>query len=155
MVESGELPFDRTMRISTAEVDAKGTISKRIPANLNTIRKMLAAQQPRLGKAQRRFIFRRRWTEIRFRLNSTCRKAVTLLEELSLRTSRVIPLMKKLQSISTKLSGLKQNINDKTQRLTEDDQQAMQEEFAGLTDLVREDPDAPAAALPEDTHRIQ
>jgi RNA polymerase primary sigma factor len=26
-VESGELPFDRTMRISTAEVDAKGTIS--------------------------------------------------------------------------------------------------------------------------------
>ena len=41
LVESGELPFDRTMRISTAEVDAKGTISKRIPENLATVRKLL------------------------------------------------------------------------------------------------------------------
>ena len=40
-VASGELPFDRTMRISTAEVDAKGTISKRIPENLATVRKLL------------------------------------------------------------------------------------------------------------------
>jgi len=142
MVESGELPFDRTMRISTAEVDAKGTISKRIPANLNTIRKMLQRNSKDWEKLNDASLSDGVLTEIRFRINSTRRKAVTLLEELSLRTSRVIPLMKKLQSISTKLSGLKQNITDKSLRLTEDDQQAMQEEFAGLVDLVHEDPDA-------------
>ena len=34
MVDEGDLPFDRTMRISTAEEDAKGKIAARIPENL-------------------------------------------------------------------------------------------------------------------------
>src|SRR5687768_6787044 len=42
-VDDGDLPFDRTMKISTAEVQAdKGTIGQRIPTNLNTVRNMLA-----------------------------------------------------------------------------------------------------------------
>src|SRR5687767_2370291 len=41
-VEEGDLPFDRTMKISTDEGMAdKGTISQRIPTNLNTVRVML------------------------------------------------------------------------------------------------------------------
>src|SRR5262245_63213476 len=35
-VNKGELPFDRTMRISTAESDAKTKIARRIPVNLPT-----------------------------------------------------------------------------------------------------------------------
>ena len=42
-VSSGELPFDRTMKVSTAEDQAdKATIGKRIPVNLATVRAMLA-----------------------------------------------------------------------------------------------------------------
>jgi RNA polymerase primary sigma factor len=40
-VDAGDLPFDRTMRISTAEANAKDKIAKRIPANLRTIEKLL------------------------------------------------------------------------------------------------------------------
>src|SRR3954471_17768341 len=41
-VDDGDLPFDRTMKISTAEDQAdKGTIGQRIPTNLNTVRVML------------------------------------------------------------------------------------------------------------------
>jgi RNA polymerase primary sigma factor len=42
-VDDGDLPFDRTMKISTAEDQAdKGTIGQRIPLNLESVRKMLA-----------------------------------------------------------------------------------------------------------------
>ena len=144
-VESGELPFDRTMRISTAEVDAKGTISKRIPENLNTVRKLL--EQNRLDWSR----FREAATsdnmkeDIKRRMRNRRRKAVTLLEELSLRTSKVIPLMKKLASISNKMSELKSRLSEKPVRgreLSEDDRQAMTEEFDGLQDLVLEDPES-------------
>ena len=41
-VMSGDLPFDRTMKISTAEDQAdKGTIGQRIPINLGSARAML------------------------------------------------------------------------------------------------------------------
>src|SRR6185369_10425340 len=41
-VDDGDLPFDRTMKISTAEDNPdKGTISQRIPTNLNTVRTIL------------------------------------------------------------------------------------------------------------------
>ncbi len=44
-VDDGDLPFDRTMKISTAENLAKDTISDRMPANLATVRKIIEANQ--------------------------------------------------------------------------------------------------------------
>ena len=45
-VDEGDLPFDRTMKISTAEGQAdKGTIGQRIPMNLETARRMLSRNQ--------------------------------------------------------------------------------------------------------------
>ncbi|MGC9258883.1 MAG: RNA polymerase sigma factor RpoD [Phycisphaerae bacterium] len=141
-VESGELPFDRTMRISTAEVDAKGTISKRIPQNLGTIRKILALNREEWGLIQSSGTSESAKEEIRRHMRNRRRKAVTLLEELSLRTSKVIPLMKRLQSISTKLSELHLVLHAKSSHLSEDDRQAMTDEYLGLMDLVLEDAEA-------------
>src|SRR6476620_8521993 len=42
-VDDGDLPFDRTMKISTAEDNPdKGTIGQRIPMNLESVRQMLS-----------------------------------------------------------------------------------------------------------------
>ena len=79
--------------------------------------------------------------EINRRMRNRRRKAVTLLEELSLRTSKVIPLMKKLQSICNKMVDLKSRLTERNSRLTEDDRLAMTDEFEGLMDLVLEDPE--------------
>ena len=149
LVAAGELPFDRTMRISTAEVDAKGTISKRIPTNLETIRKMLARNRHDWEKI--RSSAGSEGEKYRRRLASTRRKAVKLLEELSLRTSKVIPLMKKLLSISAKLSELEKQLSNQATKLSEDDRQAMTEEYDGLMDLVLED----AGALTRRCQNIQ
>jgi DNA primase len=40
-VDAGDLPFDRTMRISTAEENHKEKIAQRIPSNLGTIERLL------------------------------------------------------------------------------------------------------------------
>jgi len=140
-VESGELPFDRTMRISTAEVDAKGTISKRIPENLNTIRKLLEHDRTEWARLNDPSTSENMKEEISRKMRNRRRKAVTLLEELSLRTSKVIPLMRKLASICNKMVELKNRLTEKSSRYTEDDRQAMAEEFEGMKDLVLEDPD--------------
>ncbi|MEI8194783.1 MAG: RNA polymerase sigma factor RpoD, partial [Phycisphaerae bacterium] len=141
-VESGELPFDRTMRISTAEVDAKGTISKRIPENLATVRKLL--EQNRLDWERHRDTATsdNAREEIGRRMRNRRRKAVTLLEELSLRTSKVIPLMKKLQSICNKMNDIYGKLKEKNSKLSEDDRLAMTDEFEGLMDLVLEEPES-------------
>ena len=140
-VASGELPFDRTMRISTAEVDAKGTISKRIPENLATVRKLLEQNRLDWEKDRDTNTSDAAREEITRRMRNRRRKAVTLLEELSLRTSKVIPLMKKLQSICNKMVDIKTRLTERNSRLTEDDRLAMTDEFEGLMDLVLEDPE--------------
>jgi len=139
-VDDGDLPFDRTMKISTAEDQAdKSTIGQRIPTNLESVRKMLArnreewdslrsARGPKEEEALHLAIRRRR------------RRSVKLLEELSLRTSRVTPLMKKLSSISTKMIELELRI-DELKKLKEpgEDLEVCREELSGLEDLVLED----------------
>ena len=90
-VADGRMPFDRTMKISTTESMAKGTIIKRLPANLATVRKLLELNRAdwSLMRDTRSAAAIRRTAQQR--MNQRRRRAVTLLEELSLRTSRIIP----------------------------------------------------------------
>ena len=44
-VQNGDLPFDRTMKISTAENLSKETITARMPANLGTVAKVIDANR--------------------------------------------------------------------------------------------------------------
>ena len=105
-VDDGDLPFDRTMKISTAEDNPdKGTIGQRIPLNLESVRKMLTRNRDDWD-ALRDARLKRDQEEVRMAIRRRRRRCVKLLEELSLRTSKVTPLMKKLSSISTKMVEL-------------------------------------------------
>jgi RNA polymerase primary sigma factor len=108
LVHSGELPFDRTMRISTAETNAKEKIARRIPSNLGTIEKLLdlnrrdweAMEQARRDKDENAY------REFKERIQTRRRRMAALTEELCLRTGRIIPLMRKLRSITKKMNDL-------------------------------------------------
>ncbi len=140
-VADGRLPFDRTMKISTTESMAKATILKRLPANLATVRKLIelnqadwqiirdvrAAAGPRTT-AQERVIQRRR-------------RAVTLLEELSLRTSRITPFMRKMAAMSGKMEQVQNELRLRSKSLPPEDVEAMKDEVQGLIDLVMEQPE--------------
>ncbi len=140
-VADGRMPFDRTMKISTTESMAKGTIIKRLPANLATVRKLLElnradwniVRDSRTAAAARK--------ESQQRMIQRRRRAVTLLEELSLRTSRIIPLMRKISSMVGKMESLQDQLDNHRDELPPDDIEVMKEELDGLIDLVMELPD--------------
>jgi RNA polymerase primary sigma factor len=156
-VDSGDLPFDRTIRISTAEANAKDKIAKRIPGNLRTLDKLLA-----LNRADFEALSRSSSTradagptaatsravgtpDLADRIATRRRKMAALGEEMSLRTSRIIPIMRKLRSISQKMSRLEADLRaaDRlTGRVDPDDVEVMQEELCGLRALVLETPTA-------------
>ncbi len=140
-VADGRMPFDRTMKISTTESMAKATILKRLPANLATVRKLLELNQadwslvrdPRTPAATRK--------EAQQRIVQRRRRAVTLLEELSLRTSRITPMMRKLAAMVQKMESIKAELAENVKSLPPDEVEAMKEELQGLIDLVMESPE--------------
>ncbi len=143
-VSEGELPFDRTMKISTAEEDAKGKIAVRIPENLKTIRKLMELNRKAWDVLEEGELSEADETEMRRVVRSRQRKMAMLIEELSLRTSRVQPLLKKLRSICKKMEQLKKKLAKSEQypnRYDPEDVMVMREEFSGLRSLVLEEPE--------------
>ncbi|WP_428386618.1 RNA polymerase sigma factor RpoD [Mucisphaera sp.] len=153
MVDAGDLPFDRTMKISTAEDDAKGKIAARIPFNLKTIKRLLDLNRQDWEELEKPG--RKSKTEV-LRLNAQIEtrrmKMARLIEELSLRTSKIQPLLKKLTSISNKMNHLVRTLADSEKhpdRYDPEDVMVMTEELAGLRSLVLEDPEELAARVTE------
>jgi RNA polymerase primary sigma factor len=109
-VHSGDLPFDRTVKVSLTENLEKDKILQRMPHNLRTLEHLMLQNQedfdrildPRVNDEDKR--------KLRRALRIRRRKAVTLVEELSIRTQKVQPLMKKLEQISARMDELEQEI---------------------------------------------
>lgn len=145
MVDEGDLPFDRTMKISTAEDDAKGKIAARIPVNLKTVRKLMELNRQdwddlEEGEAKSEAEI----AEIDARIKRRRRKMATLIEELSLRTSKIQPLLKKLRSIANKMTELRDAVaaaDRNPDRYDPEDIMVMREELSGLRSLVLEGPE--------------
>jgi RNA polymerase primary sigma factor len=109
-VHSGELPFDRTVKVSLTENLEKDKIISRMPHNLRTLEHLMSQNQEEFQK-----LIDLRTPEddkrlIRRQLRVRRRKAVTLVEELSIRTQKVQPLMKKLEQISQRMDELEKDV---------------------------------------------
>ncbi|MFA5553264.1 MAG: RNA polymerase sigma factor RpoD [Phycisphaerae bacterium] len=139
-VDDGSMSFDRTMKISTAENLVRGVIKKRMMANLDTVNKLLTLNQMLFKKIQSSPDSPESKTLIR-RIYRSRRKIATLLEELSLRTSRIQPMKSKLHGISEKMHQLELTIAAGPDgNYNQEDIEAMKQELAGLQDLVMETP---------------
>src|SRR5713226_6470480 len=111
-VHTGDLPFDRTVKVSLTENLEKDKILQRMPHNLKTLEYLLEQNDrdfeqiidPRVAEDEKR--------KLRRGLRLRRRKAVTLVEELSIRTQKVQPLMKKLEQISARMDELARDIED-------------------------------------------
>ena len=109
-VSTGDLPFDRTVKVSLTENLEKDKILQRMPHNLRTLEHLMEQNQEDFAKvldARTEEDDRRKLRRI---LRVRRRKAVTLVEELSIRTQKVQPLMKKLEQISVRMDELENQI---------------------------------------------
>ncbi|MFO0828512.1 MAG: RNA polymerase sigma factor RpoD [Phycisphaerales bacterium] len=147
-VHEGSLPFDRTMRISTAEENAKDKIAARIPVNLQTVQKLLDLNRQLWDRmeadASSKSLTKEAREEILAEIRKRRRKFATLLEECCLRTGRIQPLLRKLQAINRKIRDLSRNLakaDKHPDRYDPEDVMVMREEFDGLRNLALSDPE--------------
>ena len=143
LVHEGNLPFDRTMRISTAEDNAKEKVAARIPYNMRTIKKLLSLNRSAWDTLQEDISESRR-ESILAEMDGRRRKVATLLEECCIRTGRIQPLLRKLQGINRKMSDLARRLKKADahpERYDPEDTFVMREEADGLRSLVLEDLD--------------
>jgi RNA polymerase primary sigma factor len=104
-VNEGELPFDRTVKVSVTENLEKDQILRRMPHNLATLLHLMECN----CRCFRGFVRERdrpRREILLADLKRRRKKAVNLVEELSIRTQKVQPLMKRLEQISARLNEL-------------------------------------------------
>src|SRR5205807_1457215 len=140
-VHSGDLPFDRTVKVSLTENLEKDKILQRMPHNLKTLEHLLEQNDqefeqvldPRVSEDDQRKLRR----SIRLRR----RKAVTLVEELSIRTQKVQPLMKRLEQISCRMTEVEQELElAKGTRALKEDRANLEKELRDLMLMTLEDP---------------
>jgi RNA polymerase primary sigma factor len=139
-VHTGDLPFDRTIKVSLTENLEKDKILQRMPHNLRTLEHLMEQNDqdfqkiidPRVGEEEKR--------RLRRSLRQRRRKAVTLVEELSIRTQKVQPLMKKLEQISLRMDELEQQIEDlKGLRSAKEDRANLEKEKQDLMLMTLEE----------------
>jgi RNA polymerase primary sigma factor len=111
-VNSGELPFDRTVKVSVTENLEKDQILHRMPHNLKTLEQLMERNTEDFNRMLDPNISLKEKKQLRYRLRLSRRKCVTLCEELSIRTQRVQTLKKLLEQNSEKMNNLVQEIAD-------------------------------------------
>ena len=140
-VSDGSMSFDRTIKTGTAPLTTKGVIKKRMTENLKTISELLEIDQ-KLFKNICACADQAKTTADARHLRRNRRKIAALLEELSLRTSRIQPMKIKLQGICEKMRQLQKTIEAGVNEImTADDILAAKQELTGLQELVLEQPD--------------
>jgi len=83
--------------------------------------------------------------EIRRRIKLRRKKAVTLIEELSVRTQKIQPLMKKMEQIAKKLKDQRDQFEQNEQNIKQQELQQQQQQFEQnlqMQDQVRQDEQA-------------
>ncbi len=141
-VIAGELPFERTLRTSETEDVRKEQILGRMPLNVPTIKHLMQQTSQDfalyldggLPDAERKAL----WQRIVVRK----RKTASLLEELSVRTQRLQPVMKRLMQIARRIEELDQHVKFlKSHRHRGDDLARAEAELRELVFLTHETPE--------------
>src|SRR5947209_1107551 len=142
-VHSGELPFDRTVKVSLTENLEQDKILQRMPHNLRTLEHLMEQNErdfeqvldPRVDEEDKR--------KARRSLRLRRRKTVTLVEELSIRTQKVQPLMKKLEQISTRMDELERAIEGlRGNRAAKEERANLEKELQDLMLITLEEPES-------------
>lgn len=117
-VSRGELPFERTLRTSETENLRKEQILARIPHNVPTILRLLEENRRDFALVQSSDSSTEEVATARTRMALRRRKLGKLCEELSVRTQRLQPIMKRMQQLATRMRGMLATIRDLSARGT-------------------------------------
>ena len=110
-VQNGGLPFDRTLKITKSLDLDKEEITGRLPVNLTTIRMMLTRNREYYTRLKTDGLSQEGRKRLRRIIGARRKKAVTLLEELNLRTKKVMPMMENARGVYEQMTALRREID--------------------------------------------
>jgi RNA polymerase primary sigma factor len=145
-VHQGKLPFDRTIKVSLTEQLTKEQITARMPLNLATLDHLIKANREDFRKLIRRSTTPEEATEARKRFVRRRGKCLKLVEELSLRTRRVQPLVRQLRDMSRRMDEIRSRLahlsDERTQFNTflKDERANLRKELRDLMLMAHESP---------------
>lgn len=140
-VYKGELPFDRTIKVSLTEQLTKEQILARMPHNLRTIENLLDRNRDDFTKLVRKSTSRETRQAARKNFLRRRRKCLQLAEEMSLRTRRVHPHMAQLESYSRRMDQIQQRLSVIRGDVTRIDERAdLRRELFDLMRITLESP---------------
>ncbi len=142
-VAARELPFERTLRTSDTENARKEQIEGRIPINLPTLRVLIQQniedweirRNPKTPDAKKE--------EALARMKIRRQRLATLCEELSIRTQRLQPVIKRMHQIAAREEILIRQISSLKRRKggnVERDLKMLETELQELVEMTRETP---------------
>ena len=139
----GELPFERTLRTSETESLRKEQIQGRIPVNMPTIERLMGdnRQDWELLKTTKETAAR---NEIKQRMHRRRRKLAWLCEELSVRTQRLQPVLRRMEQIYKRIQELQAQISKLGERRTvaaHNEAEICRRELDDIVNLTLESPD--------------
>jgi len=140
-VHKAELPFDRTIKVSMTEGLEKEQITGRMPHNLRTLEELRKLNIADFSAIMSKETSTADRETARQNLILRRRKMVTLVEELSLRTQRLQPSIKRLEQISQRMTDLERQIDRlKNLKSARDERANLQRELHDLVCMTLETP---------------
>jgi RNA polymerase primary sigma factor len=140
-VHRGDLPFDRTIKVSLTERLTKEQIQARMPHNLSTLSHLLATNKRDFAQLIRKSVTREERLQARRAFLRRRRKCLQLVEEMSLRTRRVQPLMKQLEEFSERMDEIRDRLRTiGSDPLRKDERANLRRELRDLLLLTQESP---------------
>ena len=143
-VHQGNLPFERTLRTSETENVRKEQIEGRMESNLKTLRHMMAENRRDFDAYQEAPSRSIEQKEILQRMTIRRRKMCTLCEELSVRTHRLQPIIKRMLQIGDRIREIHRELKmtaKSRDRQTIEDRRMMQKELEDIVDMLVETPE--------------
>ena len=140
-VYQGELPFDRTIKVSLTERLTKEQIQARMPHNLRTLGQLLEANRHDFNQLIRKSTSPEAKATIRTAFLRRRRKCLQLVEELSLRTRRVQPLVAQLSEFAEHMEEVRERLHTiGNNPLYKDERANLRHELRDLMQLTQESP---------------
>ena len=140
-VATGDLPFDRTIKVSQTENLEKDKILQRMPHNLRTLEPLMEHNVEDFQRLTEECTIEADREIVRERLRLRRRKTVMLVEELSIRTQKVQPLMKKMEQISHRMDELEREVKGlRGNRAAREERANLEKELQDLMLITLEEP---------------
>ena len=147
-VIAGELPFERTLRTSEAENVGRKQILGRMPHNIPTIKRLMNLNVAAFSQMIAPSTTAAERQELLAKLTERRRKTATLFEELSLRTTRLRPIMTRLYQVGCRMDELEQHIRDlRRSRRNVDELHRYEREMHDLMLMTQETPESLRARI--------